>query len=117
MNGQNQNIKEIIISDLKTKAYELLVKHLDGRNYNETKVEIWIEAILIDFENYFKEKYPNYYLFQFCAVCSINSSFYNNSSNISKALTGHFLFSKLVIFILVYIFSFLKISIQINVFH
>ena len=119
MNGQNQNIKEIIISDLQKKGNELLVKHLDGRNYNESKVEMWIEAVLRDFENYFKEKYPNYYLFLFCTICSNNTSFYNNSFNIYKVLTegGSFSVFRINNIYSCLFFFFFQNSIQINIFH
>ena len=65
MNNQANNLKDIIISDLEKEANKTLSKHLDGRNYNELKVDEWNQNILRDIENYFKEKYPNYFLFYF----------------------------------------------------
>ena len=78
-NLTKENIRDIISEDLKIKGKELLIKHLDGRIYKEDKVNEWIENILNDCENYFKEKYSSYHLFMLCEVCSINT-YFNGSS-------------------------------------
>lgn len=77
-----ENIRDIMKEDLKKKGKELLSKHLDGRSYKEDKVELWIKNILDECEKYFKDKYPSYYFFMFCNVCSKNTFYYKNSRGI-----------------------------------
>ena len=78
-----ENVRDIIKEDLKKKGQELLYKHLDGRNYKEDKVDLWIKIILDEYEKYLKEKYSSYYFFIFCFVCSINTLFCEESRSIS----------------------------------
>ena len=77
-NNSNESKKaDIMTDDCEKKGKEILKKHLDGRSYNESKVDEWINNILEEFINYFKQKYPSYHLFLFCQACSKkNCTFY-----------------------------------------
>ena len=114
----NENIRDIIKEDLKKKGQELLIKHLDGRNYKEDKVDIWIKNILNEFEKYFKEKYSSYYLFFFCFVCSKKTFFYKDNRIIcvsSKETNGNSIFKSNEIYSCLE-FLFLKLLIQNQIF-
>ena len=74
--------KDDIFKDLSEKGKEILSKHLDGRIYKESKIYEWINLILNDSENYFKNKYPLYNIFVYCAIFSNNTSFYSNYTSI-----------------------------------
>ena len=81
--------REEISTELEKKAKEILEKHLDGRNYIESKIDNWINLILNDIENYFKEKYPSYNLFAFCDIFSSNTSFYSDYTTICRISTDN----------------------------
>jgi hypothetical protein len=87
--NQNENPKEIMRQDLMQNGFLILKKHLDGRSYKEEKTYDWINTIINDFESYFYQKYPSYYIFSFCFICP-KTTFYltDNKSIVSKEEAG-----------------------------
>ena len=79
---EEKSLKDKIKDDLTKKGKEILKTHLDGRSYNEPKVNDWIQRILEEFEQYFYQKYSSYNLFSFCFVCSKKTYFYNKDRSI-----------------------------------
>ena len=79
----NTTIKEQMESDLKEYYKKILIKHLDDRVIKEDKIKNWMNNILIEAQEYFIKKYPDYDLFLNIYVCPINVYFKANSSSIS----------------------------------
>ena len=52
-----KSIKYNITNDLKEFFKTILVKHLDVRAYNETKIKNWTDNILLECKEYFIKKY------------------------------------------------------------
>ena len=52
-----KSIKYNITDDLKEFFKTILVKHLDDRAYNETKIKNWTDNILLECKEYFIKKY------------------------------------------------------------
>lgn len=89
-NSSNEPKKaDIMTDDCEKKGKEILKKHLDGRSYKEEKTYDWINTIINDFESYFYQKYPSYYIFSFCFICP-KTTFYltDNKSIVSKEEAG-----------------------------
>ena len=79
----NTTIIDQIESDLKEYYKKILIKHLDDRVIKEDKIKSWMNNILIEAQEYFIKKYPNYDLFLNIYVCPLNISFYADSTSIS----------------------------------
>ena len=61
----DESLKDAILSDLRENYKTIIIKHLDGRTFNQDKIGTWVDNILIDAKDYFIKKYPNYDLFFF----------------------------------------------------
>ena len=70
-------------SDLLEYYKKILIKHLDDRVIKEDKIKSWMNNILIEAQEYFINKYPNYDLFLNIYVCPLNVYFRANCSSIS----------------------------------
>ena len=79
----NISIKEQMKSDLLEYYKKILIKHLDDRVIKEDKIKSWMNNILIEAQEYFINKYPNYDLFLNIYVCPLNVYFRANCSSIS----------------------------------
>ena len=79
-----KSIIDNITDDLKEYFKAILVKHLDDRAYNETKIKNWTDNILLECKEYFIKKYPDYDLFLYCFVCERNVYFKDNNNTISN---------------------------------
>ena len=64
----NKSLKDEILDDLKKEYKQILINHLDEREYKDEKIKIWVNNILTDAKNYFIKKYLDYDLFLFCLV-------------------------------------------------
>ena len=78
-----KSIIDNITDDLKEYFKEILVKHLDDRAYNETKIKNWTDNILLECKEYFIKKYPDYDLFLYCFVYERNVYFKDYNYRIS----------------------------------
>ena len=61
-------IKDKIRTDLKDYFKTILIKHLEDRMYNESKIKNWVDNILLECKEYFIKQYPDYDLFLICAI-------------------------------------------------
>ena len=93
--------------DLEQPFKDILSKHLAGREINEDNIYSWMDNILIDSKEYFRQKYPDYDIFIYIFVCPKNINFCSNGGPISNlntdwnssvAFITDILFSKLCYF-------------------
>ncbi len=81
------SIKEQIVKDLEQTFKDILSKHLTGREINEDSIYSWMDNILIDSKEYFRQKYPDYDLFIKIFISPINMNFYSSHNSISNQNT------------------------------
>ena len=75
--------KDKILADLKVSFNDILIKHLDDRSYNESKIKTWVENILSDAKEVATKSYPDYDIFLYCFIAQRNVYFNSNERHIS----------------------------------
>ena len=68
MTSSEESMKEQILCDLKKQFKQIIINHLDEREYKDEKIKIWVNNILLEAKTYFINKYPSYDVFLFCLV-------------------------------------------------
>ena len=75
--------KDEMLKDLKKEFQQILINNLDGREYKEEKLKVWVNNILSGAKEYFANKYSDYSIFLYSFICEKYFSFRNNFIYIS----------------------------------
>ena len=112
------NLRDEINKDLSQAFNEILIKHLDDRNFNEEKIKIWTNNILNEAKEYFRLKYSDYDLFLLNFIYPTNIFYSSNATSICIEETDLYFvvtFQSAYLYCCLYYFFYKKYTLTYNI--